>query len=187
MKTTRWETSLYGLNPWVLSSVAGVITVSQLALCLFRANPHALPALRYLGYVIWGAGAVFGILPIFTLRGRGGVAKGRSYVHTTALVDSGVYAVVRHPQGGVAWLLLNLGLMLIGQTWPIAILGIASMVLVYLDALKADQYAVEKFGDDYRRYMESVPRLNLVLGILRLVRRRRLEGGSADDQSQRVN
>ena len=187
MKTTRWETSLYGLNPWVLSSIAGVITVLQLALCLFHANPDALPALRYLGYVIWGAGAVFGILPIFTLRGKGGVARGKSYVHTTTLVDSGVYAVVRHPQGGTAWILLNLGLILIGQTWPIAILGIASMVLVYLDALKADQYAIEKFGDDYRRYMKSVPRLNLVLGIMRWARRRRQERSSVDDESERIN
>jgi protein-S-isoprenylcysteine O-methyltransferase Ste14 len=167
----KWERFIYGLNPWLLSAVAGVLTVLQIILCLFLPNRAGLQVLRYLGYVIWGIGAVFGIIPIFTLRRRGQVPKGKSYVHTAALVDSGIYAIVRHPQGGVAWILLNLGLILIGQTWIIAILGIVSIALVYLDALKADQYEIEKFGDDYRRYMQTVPRINFPLGIIRLLRR----------------
>jgi len=118
---------------------------------------------------------MFGIIPIFALRRRGGVPKGKSYVHTTTIVDSGVYGVVRHPQGGLAWILLNLAVILIGQTWPIAILGIVSVVLVYLDTLKADQYAIQKFGEDYKRYMQIVPRINFLVGITRLARRRRRE------------
>jgi len=106
------------------------------------------------------------------LRRKGGVPQGESYVKTTRLVDSGIYAIVRHPQGGVAWLLINMGVMLVAQHWLIAVLGLASMPLVYLDAIKADQYAIEKFGDDYRRYMEKVPRVNFISGILRLIQRR---------------
>ncbi len=164
---------IYGLNPWVLSSVASVLTVLQVLLCLFFSNRTGLQMVRYAGYVTWWIGALFGILPIFALRRRGAVPKGKSYMHTTALVDSGIYAIVRHPQGGVAWILLSLGMILIGQTWLIATLGVVSMFLVYLDAIKADQYAIEKFGDDYKRYMQAVPRINFLVGIVRLMRRRR--------------
>jgi protein-S-isoprenylcysteine O-methyltransferase Ste14 len=62
--------------------------------------------------------------------------------------------------------------MLIAQHWTSVLLGLASLVLVYLDIFKADQYCIEKFGDEYKRYMERVPRVNFVAGIVRLLRRR---------------
>jgi len=89
------------------------------------------------------------------------------------VVDTGIYAIARHPQGGTAWLLINLGVMLIAQHWSSVILGVVSMVLVYLDTLKADQYCVEKFGDEYKHYMARVPSVNFVAGIIWLVRRRK--------------
>lgn len=184
---TKGEKLLYDLNPWLLSSVAGVLTLVQLGLTIFRSNPSGVRWVNYTGHAVWIAGVVFAILPIVTLRGRGGVEEGKSYIHTTTLVDTGVYAIVRHPQGGTAWLLLNLGLILVGQTWPIAILGAVSMVLVYLDAVKADQYCIEKFGDDYRLYMQRVPRLNLLLGIVRLLRRRKRQKGGRNDEGQWVH
>ena len=46
------------------------------------------------------------------------------------------------------------------------------MGLVYVDLLKADERLVEKFGDAYRGYMERVPRVNAVAGLIRLVRQR---------------
>ncbi len=162
---------VYGLNPYVLSSIAGALTVAQVILAFFVHEPFS-EALQWAGWIcLWAAG-VFGMLPVYTLRRKGGVPRGKSYVKTTRLVDTGIYAIVRHPQGGVAWLLINLGVMLVAQHWLIAILGLASMPLVYLDAIKADRYAIEKFGDDYRRYMEKVPRVNFISGILRLIRRR---------------
>jgi protein-S-isoprenylcysteine O-methyltransferase Ste14 len=162
---------IYSLNPYVLSSVASVLTVVQVILAFFFHNPFS-EALQWVGWIcLWTAG-VFGVLPIYTLRRKGGVPQGESYVKTTRLVDTGIYAIVRHPQGGVAWLLINLGMMLVAQHWLIAVLGLTSMPLVYLDAIKADRYAIEKFGDDYRRYMEKVPRVNFISGILRLIQRR---------------
>lgn len=184
---TKGEKLLYDLNPWLLSSVAGVLTLVQFGLTIFRSNPSGVPWVNYMGHAVWIAGVVFAILPIVTLRGRGRVEEGKSYIHTTTLVDTGVYAVVRHPQGGTAWLLLNLGLILVGQTWPIAILGAVSTVLVYMDALKTDQYCIEKFGDDYRLYMQRVPRLNFLLGIVRLLRRRTREKGGRNDEGQWVH
>jgi protein-S-isoprenylcysteine O-methyltransferase Ste14 len=113
------------------------------------------------------------MLPVYTLRRKGGVPQGESYVKTTRLVDTGIYAIARHPQQGAAWLLINLGVMLVAQHWLIAVLGLASLPLVYLDTLKTDQYEIEKFGEAYRHYMARVPRVNFVAGIFRLLVRGR--------------
>jgi len=45
-------------------------------------------------------------------KAKGGVAKGKSYIETTRLVDSSLYAIVRHPQY-VAGMLFNLAMMLV--------------------------------------------------------------------------
>jgi protein-S-isoprenylcysteine O-methyltransferase Ste14 len=172
MTVSEAKDTLYRLHPWLLSSVGSALTVLQVALCLFRSNPEGVPVVRYAGYTLWIAGVIFAVVPIFTLRRRGGVPEGQSYMKTTTLVTSGVYSLVRHPQGGLAWLLMNLAAILVGQTWPVALLGLVSMPLVYLDTLRTDQSCIEKFGRDYERYMETVPRVNVLLGAIRLLRRR---------------
>lgn len=172
----RFREFLYGLNPWLLSSIAGVLTVAQIVLAFFLHRP-GFEALEWAGWICLWTSAIFGWLPIITFRRKGSVAKGQSYMKTTVLVDTGIYAIVRHPQNGVAWLLICLGVMLIAKHWSRVALGVPTMVLVYLDLLKADQRCIEKFGDAYRRYMERVPRVNFVAGIIRLVRRRMRESG----------
>jgi protein-S-isoprenylcysteine O-methyltransferase Ste14 len=177
MTMSGLKQALYRLHPWLLSSVAATLTVLQIGLCVFRSDPEGAAVVRYAGYVLWAGGAAFAIVPIFTLRRRGGVAEGQSYMKTTTLVTTGVYSLVRHPQGGLAWLLMNLAAMLVGQTWPIIVVGLVSMPLVYLDTKKTDRSCIEKFGENYERYMRAVPAVNLPLGIVRLLRRRRLGGG----------
>jgi protein-S-isoprenylcysteine O-methyltransferase Ste14 len=169
----RFQEFFYGrLHRLLLSSIASVLTVAQIVLAFFLHRPGSA-ALAWAGWIcVWVSG-IFGILPIITFRRRGGVRKGESYMKTTALVDTGIYAIVRHPQGGTAWLLINLGVMLIAQHWTSVVLGLASMVLAYADTFKADQYCIEKFGDAYRHYLERVPRVNFVTGIVQLILRRR--------------
>jgi protein-S-isoprenylcysteine O-methyltransferase Ste14 len=70
-------------------------------------------------------------------------------------------------------MLLSLALTLITQHWFIATIGAVAMVLNYLIALKADQELIEKFGEDYERYMQKVPRMNFLAGLMRLVRCRK--------------
>jgi protein-S-isoprenylcysteine O-methyltransferase Ste14 len=162
---------IYNLHPYALCCISAPLTVAQIILAFVLCQPGS-EALRWIGWILWWAGAVFGWLPIFTFRRRGGVAKGKSYVHTTALVETGIYAVVRHPQMGTAWLLMSLSLMLITQHWVSVALSIPAMGLAYLDLLKADQRLIDKFGDAYLRYMERVPRVNFVSGIIRLIAQR---------------
>ena len=53
--------------------------------------------------------------------------------------------------------------------------------LFYKDVLREEQMCIEKFGDDYKRYMQKVPRMNLLLGVIRLLRRKRED--KVDDEN----
>jgi protein-S-isoprenylcysteine O-methyltransferase Ste14 len=166
----EFQKFLYGLNPYLLSSIASVLTVTQIILAFFLYGPGSL-TVQWIGWIcLWTAG-IFGMLPIFTFRKKGGVAEGESYTKTTVLVTTGIYAIVRHSQNGTAWLLINLGVMLIAWHWTSTVLGLASMVLAYADTFKSDQYCLEKFGEAYQEYMDKVPRVNFVAGIIRLILR----------------
>ena len=166
----NFQKLLTSLHPLLLSSIASVLTVAQIILAfLLHGQPTA--ALQWVGWIcVWTSG-LFGMLPVITFRRKGGVPKGESYMKTTTLVDTGIYAIVRHPQGGTAWLLINFGVMLIAWHWTSVVLGLISMCLVYIDTFKSDQYLIEKFGDAYIQYKEKVPRINFVAGIIRLALR----------------
>jgi protein-S-isoprenylcysteine O-methyltransferase Ste14 len=153
-------------------TVWSILIVLQIILSFFLYNRAGLPILRHVAWITMAVSAVFGWLPILAFRKKGGVSKGRSYIQTTVLVDSGVYAVVRHPQF-LAGIWLSLALILITQHWFIAPMGLVAMVLNYLIARKADQELIEKFGHDYKRYIQKVPRMNFLLGLIRLLSRKR--------------
>jgi protein-S-isoprenylcysteine O-methyltransferase Ste14 len=116
--------------------------------------------------------AIFGWLPIFIFKKWGGVPKGKSYMQTTKVVDRGLYAIVRHPQY-VAGMLMSIALPLIAQHWIVAVLGVAAIVMTYRDTFDEEQDCLKKFGDAYTHYMEAVPRVNFLLGIVRLMSRKK--------------
>ena len=167
-----WKRFLAGLHPHLLAWIWTVLLLVQVGLAFFVFTEPISPGLMIAGWVVWTVGVVFAIVPILTLRTRGGVPEGKSYMATTALVDTGIYALVRHPQGGTAGLLFNLALPLIGQHWLLVILGVVGMALIYLDMFRMDEACLEKFGQAYADYMQRVPRVNFVAGFVRLWRRR---------------
>lgn len=155
---------------WLIG-VASTLTITQFVLGFFLCGPNAA-VWEWLGWIcMWGAG-VFGMLPIPTFRKHGGVARGDSYIHTTSPVKCGIYAIVRHPQNGTAWILINLGIMLIIRHWSSYLTGTLAMLLVYLETYQADRRCIQKFGDSYRDYMAQVPRVNFIYGTLLLVKKR---------------
>ena len=158
----------------VLITITGIVC--------FPANPLVLTGvlevgsytpLFVIGWVVWTFGMVLVMAPIVLFPRRGGVARGKSFVHTTRLVDTGVYAVVRHPQytGGVYAIFLTT--LLWYPHWLFALLGVVGTVAIYLGVKGEDKHLIEQFGDDYRQYMERVPGMNVFAGIIRLVRDRK--------------
>jgi protein-S-isoprenylcysteine O-methyltransferase Ste14 len=169
---TSMEKFVYGLHSSLLVGIASIFIVLQIILAILLFNREGSTLLANCGWVVLWIAGFFGVIPILTFRMRGGVEKGKSYIHTTTLVDTGIYAVVRHPQNGVAWVLINFGIALVAQHWLVALAGGISMVFAYLDLFKEEQRCIEKFGDDYKRYMQKVPRINFLLGLIRAIQKK---------------
>jgi protein-S-isoprenylcysteine O-methyltransferase Ste14 len=161
----------WGKHAWTWIAMSA-LTLSQIIASLFLYSRPGLTMLRNAGWVILWTAGLFGVIPVITLRQRGNVSKGQEYVQTTVLVDSGIYALVRHPQY-LSFILIDLGLLLIAQHWLVLTMGVVAAALNYVIILEADRAGVEKFGDEYRRYMLKVPRVNFVVGITRLLRGRK--------------
>jgi len=164
-RDTLWTTVLtilyiacFPINPLVLTGVIEVQSYLVLSIS---------------GWVVCAFGMVLVMAPIVMFPRRGGVPKGKSFVKTTRLVDTGIYAVIRHPQytGGIY--VMFLPTLLLYPHWLFGLLGAVGAVLTYLTIGEGDKLLVEKFGDDYTEYKKRVPGMNFVAGIIRLLRRRR--------------
>ena len=153
-----------------------------LCVVCFPANPLALTGLIeadfYLasfiaGCVVWVFGMVLVMAPIVLFPRRGGVPRGKAFTNTTCLVDTGIYAVVRHPQytGGVYSIFLTT--LLWYPHWLFGILGVLGTFVIYMSCRDEDHRLIDKFGSDYADYMQRVPGMNVFLGIIREWRRRR--------------
>ena len=149
-----------------------------LGVVCFPANPLVLTGvievesylpLNIIGGIVWVFGMVLVMTPIVMFPRRGGVGKGESFVETTRLVSTGIYAVVRHPQytGGIYAIFLTT--LLWYPHWLFAVLGVIGSILLYLGTKEEDKRMIEKFGDDYIAYMQRVPRMNVFLGVIRLL------------------
>ena len=126
--------------------------------------PSIVKELIVVGWVILGIGALFVVLSIVTLR-RKGISK---------IIDSGVYGVVRHPMY-VGAMVMFFSHIFFGQNLIVVISTIIAIVCCYFIILSADQRNIEKFGVDYKRYMQKVPKMNFLLGIIRLLPHRNRE------------
>ncbi len=165
--STRWKGILWN----------SLLTV--LCVVCFPANPLVLTGLLkvdsytvlfVIGCVLWVFGMVLVMAPIVIFPKLGGVPKRKAYVHTTTLVTSGIYAVVRHPQytGGVYSIFLTTFLWY--PHWLFAGLGALGIITVYISCKEEDRNLLDKFGADYAGYMKQVPGMNIFLGILRLLK-----------------
>jgi len=157
------------------SIIWSLVFIAQIILYFLLPKPSWLiKPVVIIGICLWGISIIFGWLPMIVFKKRGGVEKGKSYVHTTSLVKTGLYSIIRHPQY-TAGLLLSAALMCISQHWIVIALGCIVVVLLYSDICKADTHEIEKFGSAYEEYMKEVPRINFITGIIRLIRRKNRE------------
>jgi protein-S-isoprenylcysteine O-methyltransferase Ste14 len=154
--------------PSVLTSL---LLFSQIISGLYLlSNINQIVILAYIGVGLYVfSGLIFGMLPVFEFRKKGMVKKSKSYIHTTKLVDTGIYSIVRHPQY-ITFMLWAIAGMFLFQHWIVFILGIPIIPLTYIDLINADKDAIIKFGESYKNYMKKVPRANFFFGIIRKIR-----------------
>lgn len=162
----------------VLMSIQALCFIGQVVLCIRFFNSLRLDWLVYLGWTILAFALVLGWRARVAFETEGQSREGDSWLHTQTVVSSGVYAVVRHPMY-LSFLLVPLTLVCLSQHWLNAVLGAVVMGLLYNDMRREEKSNIERFGDDYRNYMAQVPRMNLLAGIVRLVRRRKGNGAAA--------
>lgn len=163
--------------PWmeaIPSTISSLLFISQIIVGIYLLSEVSQnQILAYFGVGLYCfSGLIFGLLPVFEFRRKGGVQKRKSYIHTTKLVDTGIYSIVRHPQY-ITFIFWALAGMLLFQHWIVICLGIPVIPLMYIDLMYADKEGIKKFGDEYKLYMKRVPMANFMLGIIRVLRCKR--------------
>ena len=114
----------------------------------------------YAGWIIMAFGIIFLLCS----------SKSREKGHADGigLVESGMYAFVRHPEF-LGHILIIFALVIISQHWISVIVGAILIVLLCLAMIEEEKRNIEKFGDMYTDYMKRVPRINLLIGIMRQI------------------
>ena len=167
---------------WVNNKKDFFFTTGFTILCIvcFPANPLVLTGVievesylptNIIGGIVWAFGMVLVMAPIIMFPRHGGVPKGKPFVNTTRLVDTGIYSVVRHPQylGGI--LAVFITTLLWYPHWLFGVLGTIGAVVLYMGAREEDQRLIQQFGEDYQHYIQKVPGMNILVGLIRLVHR----------------
>jgi protein-S-isoprenylcysteine O-methyltransferase Ste14 len=109
------------------------------------------PAVRWVGALLFAVG---GALAVWTF-----AHLGKNLTDTVVtrkghtLVTTGPYRWVRHPFY-VSFVLLVLAVSLLTASWLFALLGSVGFVLLAIRTRTEEAKLIERFGDDYRRYME---------------------------------
>jgi len=162
---TGWLTYLAAYS-FFLQTIGGIIYGALFGPSL------GLQLLFYVGWLILPVALLFLFSITIYFKREGKPGEGKSLMNTTVLVDSRTYAIVRHPQVLGSILLMSASI-LISQHWLSAVVGVPIIVCFYLAVVKEEKGLLVKFGDDYKRYMQKVPRMNFVLGIIRLLRQKK--------------
>ena len=152
-------------------TIATVALVGSWLLYFFKFHDPIFPFLIIGGCGNLIVGLTFIFLAMGFLRFTGRVEKGRDFTHTTTLVTDGIFAIVRHPLY-LGWLLLYPAVIFLSQNGLVTIMGFLGSICMVQIARLDDESLIEKFGDPYISYLESVPRLNFFEGILNLLKKK---------------
>jgi protein-S-isoprenylcysteine O-methyltransferase Ste14 len=150
----------------VMHYLAGALLILQWGMIWILDKRVSFGWLDFVAWGLWTVAMVLLFLPMLTLHRQGRVPQGSSYVNTEVLVDAGIYAIVRHPQY-LGWMLMYLVVFLFNPRLEVGAVGLIGFGLLFLIINQEEKFLVKKFGDAYVRYMQSVPGINLLTGILR--------------------
>lgn len=151
------------------SMIYGPLFITQCILVFFLYNFYHLNFLAWLGWSFMILFMVVGSLPRQAFNKYGEIEKGKSHIYTTKLVDKSIYALIRHPYW-LCWILLSISVTLMSQHWLMVILAVPVCSIIYGETFLLDKKLIEKFGDEYKKYREKVPRINLIWGIIMYLR-----------------
>ena len=159
-----WPPKIFSVAvPLMFAQILGSI------ICGIVFGPYLdLKIVFYVGWIVLAVSLPFFFAPFLSFPKM--QQEGKSVMDTTVIVERGTYGIVRHPQI-LGCIMLMSAAILISQHWLSAIIAVPIFVLFYQYVLKEEKDLVLRFGDDYRRYKQRVPSMNLFLGVIRLLRR----------------
>ena len=141
-RANRWVIAAFGVLGLALAFVPAL--ADRLGLIVFGGE-----SLRWLGVILYAAGGVLRLVPIFALGERFSGLAAIQPGHR--LKTDGLYAIIRNPS--------YLGLLVLSLGWGLAFrslfgVAIAALFLIPLHArMKAEERLLaEKFGGDYEAY-----------------------------------
>ncbi len=147
-----------------LSNIFHVATIILYFTLLFAlVDPPSLPILNYLAFIFLGLGIIFLVMSLRQHQGKDNQAM---------VFDSSVYGLVRHPMylGAIFFFIAMVCFL---PHWIMMILSPLNILLIYRFIPLEEKKNIEKFGEPYRNYMMDVPRINLLVGIIKWIKRKR--------------
>lgn len=152
-----------------LTACAVLLFVGQIVLATIY---HRVGALDYVGWTLMAIAIfVFGGLSWYAVR-RQKLTEDREWLENTVLVDTGIYEVIRHPVY-FSFMIYVVSLMLLSQHWLSIIFGMPIIAYLYW-LMRLEEWAnVDKYGEEYVDYMDRVPRLNIIAGLINYYKKRK--------------
>lgn len=124
-------------------------------------EPLDIKVLWYIGWTAWAAGMVLVGLSYYYIYIR----------KTKVLLSHGIYGVVRHPLY-LGWILsVFVATILLYPHWIFAAIGIPGTAALYLISIEEEHSSIKRFGNSYKSYMKTVPRMNLIIGVIRVIKK----------------
>lgn len=157
--------NFYSLKPALFMWGWGILFLAELLLGEIFVNRNRNELILIFGFLFLIIGVLLVPVPFLLFPKKGKVPKGQGLLHTTVIVDSGIYGLIRHPQY-LGWLSIIFSFILLRQHIIITAIGIIAMFLLYFSTIEEEKDLINKFGLEYRKYKKEVPRWNLPLGIL---------------------
>jgi len=137
-----------------------------------------LPVIRFPAIVIYIVVALLAIAIILAVwmhllhRKWGGL---RESGETIIFYRKGLFSIMRHP-GCFSFMIGGVFLPIaLSQAVSFTLLSVAAIIIwvvwLYYTILVEEKINIEKWGDEYQKYMKEVPRFNFILGLWRLRKR----------------
>ena len=146
-----------------IASILSILSFPYNPLIIFKViKPNDIKALWYIGWLSWAVGIILIGLSYYYIYIR----------RAKVLVERGIYKVIRHPLY-LGWILsIFVATIFLYQHWIFIVIGIIGAASIYLISKEEERLNIKQFGIGYINYIKKIPGMNIILGIIRLLRRR---------------
>ena len=154
------------LNMGLLFFIASILSILSFPcnpLVIFKViKPLDIKVLWYMGWIVWAAGMTligFAYYYIYIRKAK-------------VLIKYGIYKLIRHPLY-MGWILsVFIATIFLYQHWIFIVIGTFGVATLYLISIEEECLNNRQFGKSYKNYMEEVPRMNLVLGFIKILKKK---------------